>query len=119
MYSTLSLLPLTPYRGQQYIPSVSSPLSFSSFSPSPASHDGGISPTRLYCMSMSPPTPAGDRIEDRKKKKRFSDRVARVNPLIHNGDNRREARRNLFLQKVKDGSERRRWEARGGDDEVS
>jgi hypothetical protein len=43
------------------------------------------------------------------------------NPLIHgreSGDDARETRRKLFLKKVQDGREEKRWEARGGDDEV-
>jgi hypothetical protein len=124
MSSTLPPLPVTPYQGHYYIPTVSSPLSSSPlrgsrFSMSPLSpRDGNIPSTRIFNMSMSLPSSASDKSEDRKKRKPFSSRVTRVNPLIHNRDDGRETRRNLFLRRVRDGSEEKRWEARGGDDEV-
>lgn len=35
-----------------------------------------------------------------------------------NGDGDRETRRKLFLKKVRDGSEDKRWKERGGDEEI-
>jgi hypothetical protein len=49
----------------------------------------------------------------------YSKRITKENPLIHNRGDGRETRRKLFLKKVRDESEERRWDARGGDDEVS
>lgn len=37
---------------------------------------------------------------------------------MHKGSDSRETQRKLFLKKVREGSENKRWEARGGDDEV-
>jgi hypothetical protein len=51
--------------------------------------------------------------------KPYSKRVAKSNPLVHNREDGREARRKLFLKKVREGSEDKRWDARGGGDEVS
>lgn len=54
----------------------------------------------------------------------FSKRVTKANPLINrNADESREARRKLFLKKVREGSEEKRWSNRGlggseGEEEV-
>jgi len=59
-------------------------------------------------------------VNDGKENRPFSKRPVKKNPLIHksDGDDGRETRRKLFLKKVREGSEDRRWEARGGDDEM-
>jgi hypothetical protein len=62
---------------------------------------------------MSSPTPTKNR-----KENPYSQRVTRSNPLIHNRGDGRETRRKLFLKKVKENSEDKRWDARGGEDEV-
>jgi hypothetical protein len=48
----------------------------------------------------------------------YSKRITRENPLIHGRGDGREARRSLFLKKVREGSEGKRLLARGGEDEV-
>ncbi|QSZ31749.1 hypothetical protein DSL72_001317 [Monilinia vaccinii-corymbosi] len=48
----------------------------------------------------------------------FSKRITKTNPLLHGQGDGREARRKLFLRKVREDSEERRWKARGGDDEM-
>jgi hypothetical protein len=63
---------------------------------------------------MSSPTPTKNR-----KENPYSQRVTRSNPLIHNRGDGRETRRKLFLKKVREESEDKRWDARGGEDEVS
>jgi hypothetical protein len=63
---------------------------------------------------MSSPTPLKSR-----KDNPYSKRITKENPLIHNHGDGRETRRTLFLRKVREESEERRWDARGGEDEVS
>jgi len=50
----------------------------------------------------------------------FSKRIAKPNPLLTNKSTeaKAETRRKLFLKKVKEGAEEKRWQARGGDEEV-
>lgn len=47
-------------------------------------------------------------------------RVVKKNPLIHRDekDGGRETRRKLFLKRVREDSEDKRWDKKGGDDEV-
>lgn len=110
MLSTLPNLSHSIFQGTNYAPQVSSPLSSSPLRSSPLSPRDGNVPTRRFPMSS--PTPTG------KQQSEFSKRKVKSNPLIHNRNGGREARRNLFLRKVRESSEDRRWEARGGDDEV-
>ena len=63
---------------------------------------------------MLSPTPLKNR-----KDNPYSKRITKENPLIHNRADGRETRRSLFLRKVREESEERRWDARGGEDEVS
>ena len=62
---------------------------------------------------MSPTPPAKS-----SRDSSFSRRTTKANPLIHNHGDSRETRRKLFLKKVREDSEDRRWAARGGDDEM-
>ncbi|KAI9642798.1 hypothetical protein NHQ30_008531 [Ciborinia camelliae] len=48
----------------------------------------------------------------------FSKRITKTNPLLHGQGDGRETRRKLFLRKVREDSEEKRWKARGGDDEM-
>ncbi|KAA8571584.1 hypothetical protein MFRU_016g00850 [Monilinia fructicola] len=48
----------------------------------------------------------------------FSKRITKTNPLLHGQGDGRETRRKLFLRKVREDSEDKRWKARGGDDEM-
>ena len=41
-----------------------------------------------------------------------------MNPLIHARNDGRETRRKLFLKKVREGSEDKRWTNRGGEEEM-
>jgi hypothetical protein len=57
----------------------------------------------------------------RGKESAFSKRIAKPNPLLHNPQStleKAETRRKLFLKKVKEGAEEKRWQSRGGDEEV-
>ena len=42
----------------------------------------------------------------------------KVNPLMHGRNDGRETRRKLFLRKVREDSEDKRWANRGGEDEM-
>jgi hypothetical protein len=115
MFSTLPLLAHNLNQTSYYAPQVSSPLSSSplrSLPLSPRDRNALQSPRRRFPMSS--PTFAKNR-----KENPYSQRVTRSNPLIHNRGDGRETRRKLFLKKVREDSEDKRWEARGGDDEVS
>ncbi|KAF7939763.1 hypothetical protein BELL_0108g00010 [Botrytis elliptica] len=48
----------------------------------------------------------------------FSKRITKTNPLLHGQGDGRETRRKLFLRRVREDSEDKRWKARGGDDEM-
>ncbi|EDN94771.1 predicted protein [Sclerotinia sclerotiorum 1980 UF-70] len=48
----------------------------------------------------------------------FSKRITKTNPLLHGQGDGRETRRKLFLRRVREDSEDKRWKARGGDDEI-
>jgi len=52
------------------------------------------------------------------KQESFAKRPVKRNPLIHRSGDSRETQRKLFLKKVREDSENKRWEARGGDDEM-
>ncbi len=114
MFSTLPLLALNPTQASYYVPQVSSPLSSSPLHSSPRSprHGNPPQPPRRR-FPMSSPTPINNR-----KENPYSQRVTRSNPLMHNRGDGRETRRKLFLKKVREDSEDKRWDARGGEDEV-
>lgn len=114
---------------QKHTPVVSSPLSSSSLQPSPlrpplgpgldnGSPFGGA--FNFDFMSSSPPAQqfVGSENERRSEGKK---KVVKKNPLIHREgtDNGRETRRKLFLKKVREDSNEKAWERRGGDEEVS
>lgn len=51
----------------------------------------------------------------------FSKRASKPNPLFHgrrDGEDGRETRRKLFLKRVRDGAEEKKWKERGGDEEI-
>lgn len=53
------------------------------------------------------------------KESSFSKRTIKPNPLLQRrGDDGRETRRNLFLKKVRESSEDKKWAMRGGEDEM-
>ncbi len=111
MFSTLPPLAHHFQQTTSYAPQVSSPLSSSPLRPSPLSLRDGNTPHPVF--QMSSPSSGKSRKDDP-----YSKRITRVNPLIHNRSDGRETRRKLFLKKVRDESEEKRWNARGGDDEV-
>ncbi|KAH7407737.1 hypothetical protein BKA64DRAFT_429243 [Cadophora sp. MPI-SDFR-AT-0126] len=56
-----------------------------------------------------------------KRESAYSKRTTKPNPLMSgrgSGDEGRETRRKLFLKKVREESEEKRWAARGGDEEI-
>ncbi|KAM3072895.1 hypothetical protein ACMFMF_007222 [Clarireedia jacksonii] len=48
----------------------------------------------------------------------YCKRITKTNPLMHGQSDGRETRRKLFLRRVREDSEEKRWKARGGDDEM-
>jgi hypothetical protein len=111
MFSTLPLLASNVHQANFYTPKISSPLSSTIHE---SLHDGNAlqSATRAK-FNMSSTT-----LRNRKQNP-YSKRITKENPLIHNRGDGRETRRKLFLRKVREESEEKRWVARGGDDEVS
>ncbi|KAK0116796.1 hypothetical protein ONS96_012646 [Cadophora gregata f. sp. sojae] len=56
-----------------------------------------------------------------KRESTYSKRTTKPNPLMSgrgSGDEGRETRRKLFLKRVREGSEDKKWAARGGDEEI-
>ncbi|PVH84391.1 hypothetical protein DL98DRAFT_651622 [Cadophora sp. DSE1049] len=56
-----------------------------------------------------------------KRDSTYSKRTTKPNPLMSgrgSGDEGRETRRKLFLKRVREGSEEKRWAGRGGDEEI-
>ncbi len=49
---------------------------------------------------------------------KFASRPARPNPLVQKRDDAREGRRKLFLNNVRQRAEDKKWERRGGENEV-
>ncbi|KFY05115.1 hypothetical protein O988_00246 [Pseudogymnoascus sp. VKM F-3808] len=78
------------------------------------------SPNRDDIFSMSSLTPPQTNQTQRCSESAYSARQTKKNPLIHrnDNDNGRETRRKLFLRRVRQDSEDKRWEKRGGDDEI-
>ncbi|KAL2269123.1 hypothetical protein VTJ83DRAFT_3969 [Remersonia thermophila] len=71
----------------------------------------------------SPTTPATDQNAagfgyGTNPKFRFASRSSRPNPVLRRREDAQESRRRLFLQNVRQRQEDRRWEMRGGEDEL-
>lgn len=110
-----------------YTPSKPSPLSSSPLGAnrSPlAERDENAS----HSFTMSSPPPPTTNIfsaqiygQTSQSAKSTGKRVVKKNPLIHRDekDGGRETRRKLFLKRVREDSEDKRWDKKGGDDEVS
>lgn len=113
MFATLPPISQHTFQPSYYAPTVSSPLSSSPLRTSPlAPRDGNINAN----FQMSSPTPPNKRARDENA---YSRRIVKKNPLVHrDSDDGRETRRKLFLRRVREDSEEKRWEKRGGDDEV-
>ena len=119
----------SPYSFQHqniYTPSRPSPLSSSPLraNRSPlAERDENAS----HSFTMSSPPPPTMNIfsaqiygQPSQSAKSTGKRVVKKNPLIHRDekDGGRETRRKLFLKRVREDSEDKRWDKKGGDDEV-
>ncbi|TAQ91434.1 hypothetical protein B7494_g214 [Chlorociboria aeruginascens] len=108
---THNLKKLTHYSPRISSPLSSSPIRFSPISPlesSAALFNATMSPT----PQRSPTPPSRESV--------FAKRTTKANPLLHGrkeGDGR-ETRRQLFLKRVREDSDEKRWRARGGDDEI-
>ena len=111
MFSTLPTLSYNAFQSLHYAPVTPSPLSSSPLRASPNGDDN---------FDMSSPTPPRTKQTERCSDSTYSARQTKKNPLIHRNenDNGRETRRKLFLRRVRQDSEDKRWEKRGGDDEV-
>src|SRR5690349_21582989 len=116
MFSTLPPLSHNAFHSLHCAPVTPSPLSSSPLRSSPlrSSPDSGV--------NFGMPSPSRVRTKQTRQCNdgAYSARQTKKNPLIHKngGDNGRETRRNLFLRRVRQDSEDKRWERRGGDDEV-
>ncbi|KAG0652119.1 hypothetical protein D0Z07_0986 [Hyphodiscus hymeniophilus] len=136
MFSMLPMPARTYEHTHYYSPAVSSPLSSSPFrrSLSPRDPNVSTSPRAFFTKPTMPPTPtpskksraspnASSTSSTSSRETVFSQRLTKANPLIHarsssTGTDGRETRRKLFLKKVREDSEEKRWKARGGDDEM-
>jgi hypothetical protein len=87
---------------------------YAPYKPSPLSPRSSNALPRVFLLPspMSPPSKTS------RAKTPFSKRSIKPNPLLHNTDHDRERRRNLFLKKVREEGQERKWKARGGDEEV-
>ena len=77
-------------------------------SPTPTTKSNAIaiaSITPVHNKSASLPSPPSSRGG-------FSKRTTKVNPLIHGRDDGRETRRKLFLKRVREEGEEKRWKGR-------
>ncbi|KFY43520.1 hypothetical protein V494_01958 [Pseudogymnoascus sp. VKM F-4513 (FW-928)] len=111
MFSTLPPTSHHAFQSSHYAPVTSSPLSSSPLRASPHRDD---------IFSMASLTPPQTNQTERSNESAYSSRQTKKNPLIHrnDNDNGRETRRKLFLRRVRQDSEDKRWEKRGGDDEM-
>lgn len=122
-----------------YRPAVSSPLSSSpiratSTSPTKPQFGGGGSHSQIMSSPLSarePNTCALPRVqsspipglEEKEKKNnsifKFANRETRPNPVAKKREDKQETRRRLFLQNVRQRADDKKWERRGGENEVS
>ena len=110
MFSIMTPLPIFGGASAFFRPAVSSPLSSSpthSSSSPLAPRDPNIPPRR---EAQSSPLAA--------PKFKFAARPVKANPLVQKRETAQEKRRNAFLQGVRQRAEDRRWEQRGGEQEV-
>ncbi|KAH8821146.1 hypothetical protein F5884DRAFT_76111 [Xylogone sp. PMI_703] len=101
-----------------FSPIVSSPLSWQSKSSPLSPHNTNCS--HQFYNHMTSPTPSSrSKSPHQSTETPFSKRTIKPNPLLQrSGSDGREARRKLFLKKVRSNSEDKRWEKRGGEDEM-
>ncbi|KAI9048684.1 hypothetical protein LZ554_007515 [Drepanopeziza brunnea f. sp. 'monogermtubi'] len=148
MFSMLPTHAYTYSQSQYYTPNHPSPLSSSPLrnSPSPLSaRDTNVSPRRAQDTVMSSPSKPGYSPSNpksiftspsttpgtssrtplispppTKRHSAYSRRTTKANPLMSGltGDDGRETRRKLFLKRVREGGEEKRWRERGGDEEI-
>ena len=118
------------YNQPHYYPLAVSPLSSSPLRRSLSPRDPNVitthaSPDKVM-TSPTPNSPAPinhSTSSSTSRESAYSRRVTKANPLIHGrsgstGADGRETRRKLFLKRVREDSEDRRWKARGGDEEM-
>jgi hypothetical protein len=119
MFATMTPLPIFTFGGGDssstaYRPSVSSPLSSSPLrasSPPLSQRDLDSLPRRETQSSpISMPQTA--------PKFRFATGAPRPNPAVRKREDAREGRRKLFLNEVRQRSDDKKWERRGGEQEV-
>jgi hypothetical protein len=75
--------------------------------------------SRGSTQTVSLPSPPPSRGKNQESV--FAKRATKPNPLFHgrrDGEDGRETRRKLFLKRVRDSAEEKRWKDRGGDDEI-
>ncbi|KFY63843.1 hypothetical protein V496_03629 [Pseudogymnoascus sp. VKM F-4515 (FW-2607)] len=113
MFSTLPPTSHHAFQSTHYAPVTPSPLSSSPLRASPNRDD-------IFSFDMASLTPPQTNQTERSSESAYSARQTKKNPLIHrnDNDNGRETRRKLFLRRVRQDSEDKRWEKRGGDDEI-
>ncbi|OBT73670.1 hypothetical protein VF21_06177 [Pseudogymnoascus sp. 05NY08] len=113
MFSTLPPSSHHAFQSSHYAPVTPSPLSSSPLRASPNRDD-------IFSFDMASLTPPQTNQTERSNESAYSARQTKKNPLIHrnDNDNGRETRRKLFLRRVRQDSEDKRWEKRGGDDEI-
>ncbi|KAI9680603.1 MAG: hypothetical protein M1817_004043 [Caeruleum heppii] len=80
-------------------------------SPLSPSHPN-VKPGFLLLPPMEPAEPS------ERRDGKYQRQPVKANPLLRADKDGKERRRNLFLKKVRQGGEDRRWEARGGDEEL-
>lgn len=78
-----------------------------------------FSTTRVPIVNLPSPPPS----HGKERESVFSKRASKPNPLFHGRrdgrpEDGRDARRKLFLKRVRDGAEEKRWKERGGDEEI-
>ncbi|KAL1840962.1 hypothetical protein VTJ49DRAFT_7568 [Mycothermus thermophilus] len=77
-----------------------------------------IFPSRTGLISPTTTDQNGGSCYGSNPKFRFASRSSRPNPLLRRREDAQEGRRRLFLQNVRQRQEDKRWEMRGGEDEL-
>ncbi|KAK6843104.1 hypothetical protein PG987_003964 [Apiospora arundinis] len=110
---TFSLDFSSPYKPNVSSPLSSSPIRAAAASSSQSSPPAPLSPrdSNRCNMIQSSPIPAP-------KLFKYASRPAKPNPLRQTRENAQESRRKLFLKNVRQRQDDKKWERRGGDQEV-
>jgi hypothetical protein len=138
IFSFESSLPssATPLQQPKYRPSVSSPLSSSPIRASSYSPPAPTSPPTQATFSFFPQQSRHEQQQNQhqiprdtqsspiaqpsptRKLFKFATRTPRPNPVVQKREEARESRRKLFLKNVRERTDDKAWERRGGDQEV-